>query len=643
MIRILSKNLVISFLSSLLLTNIVVANTIDAKVDSLVNLLENVPDTNKIEVLNKLVEVYDTISYAKSLGYALESLELTRKLKNDEAIASVLFTIGKIEYYLGDFDKAIDYFLKALAIREKFNNQKEIAESYNMLGIVYMEINDKDKALDYLNKAWDLSNAIGNFTFAKKISNNLGIIYTKRKEYEKALSYYQITLDHCVKNKDKKTECVTLNNIGATYWYLKKYHKALEYYFKALNISKAAGNKWSISNTSRNIGEVYINLGNYSKSEQYLKNGLVIAKEINSKQLIRDCYLTLSELYYAKTDYKNAYNYHKKYSDIKDSIFSDDMGKNIAQMDVKFEIIQKEKENEILKKENEITLLKLKKQENQRNFLIIGTLLILLSIGVLFNRYQTKKKDNRLLETAIRKISKSEKDLKESNSTKDKLFSIIAHDLRSPFNVLVGLTDLLSQKVDSLSATKIKEYSTYINQSSIKVLSLIDSLLTWSRSQTGKIKISPEYINLKEIVDSCIEIVSLHAKEKGISIISNLSENDVSYADKGTIVTVIRNILSNAVKFTPNKGVITVKSNKEDNFISILISDTGVGISKENLSNLFKIESGTTKGTNQEEGTGLGLIICKEFVEKNKGSISVESEVNVGTTFKISLPNSANS
>jgi len=261
--------------------------------------------------------------------------------------------------------------------------------------------------------------------------------------------------------------------------------------------------------------------------------------------------------------------------------------------------------------------------------------------------YRQKRKHNKVLEEKIAtiretndRLHRSEEALKINVHTKDKLFSIIAHDLKSPFNALVGLTELLNERVESLSQNEIKKYSTHINKSSNMLLTLIDNLLSWSISQSGKIKLHPELINLKAITDSCVDIISLSAKEKSIILKSRLNMNDVAFADKDTITTVIRNLLSNAVKFTPNNGEVTIWSNSKNDVIELYTTDTGIGISKENLSKLFQVDKNiSTKGTNQESGTGLGLIICKEFVEKNNGSIRVESEINTGTSFIVTLPN----
>ncbi|HPV56285.1 MAG TPA: HAMP domain-containing sensor histidine kinase, partial [Tenuifilaceae bacterium] len=236
------------------------------------------------------------------------------------------------------------------------------------------------------------------------------------------------------------------------------------------------------------------------------------------------------------------------------------------------------------------------------------------------------------------KLIESETHLKQTVQTKDKLFSIIAHDLRSPFTALVGLSEVLSEKSNELSSEEIAELSKHIHQSATGVLALTDNLLSWSRSQTGKLTINPQTFSLKEIVDNIVTVASIPAQEKKIAINTKIGNDLNIYADFDTISTAIRNLISNAIKFTPTGGSISVSGKKVLNYIEIKVADTGIGIEPENLAKLFRVDGLTTKGTNQESGTGLGLILCKEFVEKNNGNISVESIIGLGTTFTITIP-----
>lgn len=233
--------------------------------------------------------------------------------------------------------------------------------------------------------------------------------------------------------------------------------------------------------------------------------------------------------------------------------------------------------------------------------------------------------------------------LKALNVTKDRLFTIIAHDLKSPFNSILGLSELLINNLHSYNIEKSVEFVSQINNSAKNTLSLIDNLLAWANSQMGQITYQPENILLLPVVQEVIELLSPTAKIKNIAILYFESELLEAYADKNLLQVVIRNLISNAIKFSKLGGRINVYSVSENEQIIITISDNGIGISDKNLANLFH-SSGTftTNGTAHEKGSGLGLFLCKEFVEKQGGKIWVESEVGIGSEFKFTLPKSCN-
>lgn len=260
-----------------------------------------------------------------------------------------------------------------------------------------------------------------------------------------------------------------------------------------------------------------------------------------------------------------------------------------------------------------------------------------------------KKGNTFFLLAVIRDISKNKKHekkineqmikLEEVNRTKDRFFSIIAHDLKNPFNSLIGITENLLESLDDFSSDEIKEYLSLLLQSSQQGYNLLENLLHWSRSQTGKLTVSPKVINLNELTETTINLMLHNISEKKLEVVNNIDFNTLAYADENMITTILRNLLSNAIKFTPKGGNITIQSIKDSKQITVSVKDTGLGIDDSILSNLFKLDIfNSTLGTNQETGTGLGIILCKEFIERNNGQIWVDSKINQGTTFFFNLP-----
>lgn len=236
-------------------------------------------------------------------------------------------------------------------------------------------------------------------------------------------------------------------------------------------------------------------------------------------------------------------------------------------------------------------------------------------------------------------LKQSEAELRKSNSEKDKFFSIIAHDLKSPFNSLLTLSQFLIEDIDSLSKEEVKSFATEIHTSSKSVFRLLENLLQWAQIKTGRFDLEEEDIDLYELVEKSIELLSWNAKEKGIELRNETNMGQIVNADRNMISSVIQNLISNAIKFSKSGDRIKVSSQVfKENYL-VIVSDTGAGISEDDQKKLFKIDvHHSTVGTNDEIGTGLGLILCKELVEKNGGKIWVESEKDVGTEFYFTLP-----
>jgi two-component system, sensor histidine kinase and response regulator len=236
------------------------------------------------------------------------------------------------------------------------------------------------------------------------------------------------------------------------------------------------------------------------------------------------------------------------------------------------------------------------------------------------------------------KVEIRTRELAELNHTKDKFFSIIAHDLKNPFNSLLGFSELLLENMEIYTTAQIKEYVSIIFETAGSSYLLLENLLEWSRSQTGSISVDKKIIDLSSLAADNIKQQENHAVTKGIQLCNNISPGITAYADYNMINTVIRNLLSNAVKYTKRDGSITIDCEKLGDKLKVYVSDTGVGMIPDRVEKLFRIDQNvSTKGTDDETGTGLGLILCKEFIEKNGGEIWVESLFEKGSTFSFTL------
>lgn len=356
-------------------------------------------------------------------------------------------------------------------------------------------------------------------------------------------------------------------------------------------------------------------------------------------------------------DYRKAWEYSQMELVLSDSIHTAETDQKIAEIHARYQTEKKEAENQILRQEKELKNFQLKKEKKLRqNIILSGTIslfffITLLVIVYLFYRDKSKyarnlAKNNQIIESqktalqyTLNRLSRNEAKLMEANATKDKFFSIIAHDLKNPFSSIIGYSDLLSESYLDFDEKEKRTMIRQINTAAGNTYRLLENLLQWSRSQMVLVKHEPEIFHLHAAVDENINLIKDMAAHKNIILASLVGENLKVYANRETVDVVIRNLVSNAVKFTERNGSVKVEALSNEHMVKVTVSDTGTGMSDEEKQKVFRIEAGFRKpGTEKETGTGLGLILCKEFVEKNGRSICVESEIGKGSRFIFTLP-----
>lgn len=428
-----------------------------------------------------------------------------------------------------------------------------------------------------------------------------------------------------------------LNKIGIIYYQQEKYQPALDTLQKALQIRKELNGESGICESSLQIGKVYIKLGNLEMAEKYCKKSYELAHIINSDYWTRSSSKQLSLIFESKNDLKNALVYYKIYKNANDSILSASKVKEITELSMNYEFQKRLEKNRLIHETEQLN------QFHIKLFYILSLVIVFIFIGFIYYQYIIKKKANTVLTRNFTLIDRQAKDLRIANATKDKFFSIIAHDLRSPFNSLMGFSDLLEQRYSEYKDEERIKIISILSKTSKNTFYLLDNLLTWSRSQLGHIKIKKEILNLYELIVESIAVYQSSASLKNITIVVDVDNDIKVFTDLATIKIVIGNLVNNAIKFTPQEGEIRITSNEKNQFVEVCIHDNGIGMSKETVDKLFRIEeSYTTQGTNKEKGTGLGLILCKEFVEKNGGEIWAESEEGKGSCFKFKISKSLN-
>ncbi|PKP36223.1 MAG: hypothetical protein CVT98_08600, partial [Bacteroidetes bacterium HGW-Bacteroidetes-15] len=637
--------------------------------------------------LENISRVQKELGQFEEASNSLQKVIKTREeLKDARSLGSAYNELGNLYAEKGELADALMHYLKSLKIRQEANIQSDIAKSLTNIGLMYRRMGSHRNALKYFEQALDLISdkidPIGKALIFIHIGNTLRDL----DDPKEAFVNYKQALELREQTGNKLATSQAMRSIANAHSDLQEYSISRKYLNQAQNILRELNDEKGIADTYnelgnvaqkennlllaleyfesassiyakhfeldmrglcvRKIGEIQTKLKRFDDASTNLNLALSLAKKTGNAKLIELTYLALHDLYKAKDLHKDALESYYSYIHIRDSLNSINQREAIWQASLDLELDKKaeeikviEGEVENLRTEAKIKTIQLEKQKLIRNFFaVILLFVILIAIGSVYGYFIIRQK-NIWLNEANEKLAQSESDLKKLVQTKDKLFSIIAHDLRSPFTALIGLTEVLANQGARLSTEEVIEYGSMIHESSEKLLNLIDNLLHWSRSQTGKIKLVSQKISLDKMVADVVSILSLQANAKSINILTNISKELFIFADYDTISTVLRNLTSNAIKYTKPNGNVTISASHQNDKVLIKISDNGVGIEKDNLAKLFRIEeSFSTKGTSQEAGTGLGLIVCKEFVELNNGQIWVDSIVGQGTTFTFSLP-----
>ncbi len=609
---------------------------------------------------------------ANQFGKALEFYQkykvIVERENDKQKMSNAYVNIGYIYKQWADFNTAIEFYLKALKIAEETNDKYANINAYTNIGLIYADWGKLDKALENLQKALVISNELNEKIEIIKTYMALGMYYTKAKSVTMSqINYFKaIQLAEELGKKNLIAKCyVSLGNlqINNPNKFAKtpkeKYEKALDFYQSAYKQYKDIFNNIEMGKTLIKIGNTHSLQEDNDNALKNLNEGLEIIKQQNLRNEIKEAYSILSKIFFNTKNYEKAYYYQKQYADLKDTIFSDENNKKISEMQVRLETEKQEKNIEILK-------------QDQVNSKYILYLLILVSIVILviaislYSRSKLRIEKNKELQNTNNqlelinsklkdseqellslnseladinyKLTESEVDLKKLNATKDKFFSIIAHDLKNPIHALMFSTEvLLGIKIEL--DVKVKKQIHGLHSTSKQLYNLLNNLLIWARSQSKDIEYNPMIQDLHEIICENIELNKTLAEKKNIELSSNTIALTTAYFDLNAIKTVIRNLITNAIKFTPEGGKIMVSTYDYGDELQVIIEDTGVGIKPEDIEKLFQIDVyHSTKGTAQESGTGLGLTLCREFVELNKGKIWVESTIGVGSKFIFSLP-----
>lgn len=648
---------------------------------------EKIADTTKLSLHLKIANSYLTVNIDSSMNYYQQGLELAKQHKSTLFTAKFYDGIGICYETNSNYIKAVEVYNQSIIHYQRKGNRQKIAYLYSKIGDCYSAAYFVDKGLDSYLKGLEIYKSISDKQGIASMYNNIGNLYYEEENFLKAKEYFTSALNIFTELNNKKGIEYSYSFLANAVSDAGDIELGMEYYKKAIEIQEELKDKYGIAINYNNIGDCYLILKDYKKAEEYFRKSLEIAGEINfNKDIFAVGYLNLALINQKQQNFKEAVKYAKlslNYSqqlnllDYQADIYEimSDSYENLGEISIAHYFLKqatklKDSLAEIDKiskvnlfnsmhkiEDNKQTISDLtfnseinkKKYETSKTityFLIGTTVIFLVFIVFLIIQHNSKRKaviitkhQNTQIKTLNAEIKSQRDYLKQLNNTKDRLFSIIGHDLKNPFNSILGFTDLLIDNNKEYDDEKRLKFLKIIKEATLKSANLLNNLLNWANTQTGNIDFNPEKINLKIELFDVLSLLEIQAINKEIRLQNNMNEDIYVNADSNMVTAILRNLISNAIKFTNPQGLVEINSKVINGFVEITVKDNGVGIPKNEIEKLFKIdEKYSNLGTLNEQGSGLGLILCKEFVEKHGGNINVKSIENEGSEFIFTLP-----
>ncbi|MCW3785875.1 tetratricopeptide repeat-containing sensor histidine kinase [Plebeiibacterium sediminum] len=567
-----------------------------------------------------------------------------------------------ISYLHMDPDEKLKYAKLAHYHANKCNDFTEMAASKYLEAAVYIKLGILDKGIECLYESKKLYKKNGILSGEASVDSKLGLVYCMQKNYLKSEESYKRSIALFDQVKDSLRLVMSVLNLGVLYREMDKTDLALDNYRKAEDLFLSINNYHYYAYAKGNIGSVYIDQNKLDSAEIYINKSIEIfeslgdnealslyynklaiiylkrkqyenakqsaikslqlAQKFGLKERIQITSLNLSEIYNQVEDYKKAFYYHKQYVAYRDSINNEETIREIANLHTKYEIAQKQKEvDEEKASKNRYLVIAI----SSAIVLVVLTVLVFIILKISRDR----RKTNIILE-------QQRKELENANATKNKFFSILSHDLRSPlatFHSYAEVIEICSQHQD---IDKLLVLGKELKSSSANLLDLLDNLLQWGVNQMGDHKSTPNTVNLKDVALMEVEHLKHVSHKKNIAVIVNIQPSVTLFVDRVQLSIALRNLLNNAIKFTPAEGSVTISAEDSKLFITLKVTDTGVGMTQEQKETLFDFNKiNSTYGTQNEKGVGLGMQLVCGFVRENNAKLHVETELGKGTTFAI--------
>ncbi len=650
-------------------------------VDSLKNITET--SSNNAEICKAYIQLCwiqrgrDT---EMATQYGLSALKIIKSHPELDSLKPEVYNyLGLVSRNKGEYNVAINYYFDALELAKKYNIELQLAYSHNNLGGIFTIKGDYDNAIKHLTDAMHFFNQTGNIEGMGYVSVNLGNLNRHFQNYQVAIQHFDDAIKYKLSINDTIGVATALNLKAISYftirnfekariiyedlqvrytgnlddrglasvnYYLgeielknKKFARALEFFMESYHLNFKNQNRQGQALALVNIGLTHHYLSNRTEADAKMNEGFLVAKEVGDYEALLHTHQNYSLIYAERGDFKKALEHQKEYADYVIKKNNYETRERIATLHINNELEKQDATNQRLNQkvtETEESLSRQASHSFKYKFIlaawVLFNILLLIYIYLLTRKTKIHLVDNE-------ELSRSNIMLKEANQTRDRFFSIIGHDLKNPFNSVLGLSSLLVDEWESINNDEKRIILNEINITGHVLYELMDNLLLWAKNQSHSLQCIPSPFNINEYIIDVYELFRNQATFKEIHIKLNIGNSNIVFADPNMINTILRNLMSNAVKFTRKGGKIQIDIKSGPGELEFNITDSGKGILPEDLKRILdNKENVSTPGTANETGTGLGLLLVRDFVTLNKGVFWVESKVGVGSKFCFTLP-----
>lgn len=530
----------------------------------------------------------------------------------DQIELSYLF--ARCYYFKGDYSPAILNILEGVALAEKIGSKKDIVFTKRFAGELYRASDNPELAQRYLNEALTLGYEINDRLGIAYSLNRLGVVAYQNQNHQKADSLFQLSMPIAIALNDMNVISMNLNDMGEVYNNQRDFQRSLALYQQTLELPLGLDMR---INTQINVARTYVSMGKYNDGIASAQEALDAANEAEILTLAVDAARAIADGYMFQGMHEEGIKYYRKYMNYRGKLFEEQKNAEILELETRYET----EKNKLLVEAKDIEI---KQQESRIRLFVLGSFLLaclLLVIAYFFIRSQ-----------------KLQRDLAALNQTKDKLFAIVSHDLRNALTSFEGIGVIIGKYVERKEYEKVSRVVQEFDKESRQVYQLLDNLLNWSVTQLKDATIQPVSLQLREYVEKTYQLFEGIANQKGVRIDVDLESELAVMADPNALSLILRNFISNAIKFSSEGGIITVNANRKSDKVEIIISDTGIGFSQSQLVELQSTNGIVSRvGTSGEQGTGLGLTLCLEYLKLHGSQLSTEPNIPTGTVFKFEL------